>query len=206
MVTERRGGHSPPGGNAPSPGRRRLLRSMVLAAVGGVTASALAVVKLVVPGKSGGFVPTVKKGDVLVFAQGGNKGKMIRLADLPAGNSTLAYPQGKEKNTANVIRLIREKEELFQPPTRLDWTDQGLVAYSAVCTHLACTVSWEEAVEIEASVILCHCHNGLYDPLRGARVVGGPPPRPLPQIAVKVDEEGTIRIMGAFSGPVGPSS
>jgi rieske iron-sulfur protein len=184
--------------------RRRLLRLLIWTATGGVAASVFGIVKLVIPPKKAGYVPTVKAGDILIYAQGDKQGKPILIEDLQAGDSVLAYPKGKEKNYANTIRVIREKEDWFQPPTRLDWTDRGVVAYSAVCTHLSCTVSWKRTPQSEASFIICHCHNGLYDPLRGAKVIGGPPPRPLPQIGVKVDADGGLRITSRFAGPVGP--
>lgn len=53
-------------------------------------------------------------------------------------------------------------------------------AFSAVCTHLNCTVQYQEANR----QIWCACHNGLYD-LNG-RVVSGPPPRPLDELAVHI--------------------
>jgi rieske iron-sulfur protein len=61
-----------------------------------------------------------------------------------------------------------------------------------------------EKSDSEADFIICHCHNGMYDPLHGAKVIGGPPPRPLPQIAIKVDGNGMLRIMSRFAKPVGP--
>lgn len=48
-----------------------------------------------------------------------------------------------------------------------------LRAFSAVCTHLECTVQYRK----DLSVIWCACHNGKYD-LTG-RNIDGPPPRPL---------------------------
>jgi rieske iron-sulfur protein len=188
----------------PGKARRRFLLSMVVAAAGGVAASVLALVKLVVPSKSGGYIPTVKAGDQMVYAEGERKGKPLQAKELQVGDSALVYPAGKEGNYANIVRIIREEPESFQPPTRIDWTAQGIVAYSAVCTHLSCTVSWEKREKVGASIILCHCHNGLYDPLRGAKVLGGPPPRPLPQIPVKISKDGSLIFAGDFSGPVGP--
>jgi rieske iron-sulfur protein len=167
-------------------------------------ASVLALVKLVVPKKSGGLTPTVKTGDILLYAEGNKKGMAIMGDDLQVGDSVLAYPKGKESNYANLIRVVREQENLFKPPTRIDWTDHGIVAYSAVCTHLSCTVSWKKTGQPEADFIICHCHNGLYDPLRGAKVIGGPPPRPLPQISIKMHKNGGLRIMSKFATPVGP--
>jgi Rieske Fe-S protein len=56
-------------------------------------------------------------------------------------------------------------------------TDQ-LRAFSAVCTHLDCTVQYKS----ELGMIWCACHNGKYD-LNG-RNISGPPPRPLEEYRV----------------------
>jgi cytochrome b6-f complex iron-sulfur subunit len=53
-------------------------------------------------------------------------------------------------------------------------------AFSAVCTHLGCTVQYSSAER----QIWCACHNGHYD-LNG-NVVSGPPPRPLEEYAVYI--------------------
>jgi cytochrome b6-f complex iron-sulfur subunit len=53
-------------------------------------------------------------------------------------------------------------------------------AFSAICTHLNCTVQFQES----SHQIWCACHNGLYD-LNG-KVVSGPPPRPLDEYAVRL--------------------
>ncbi len=60
-------------------------------------------------------------------------------------------------------------------------------AFSAVCTHLDCTVQYKK----ELGLIWCACHNGKYD-LNG-RNVSGPPPRPLDEYRVIVQgDEVTI--------------
>ena len=53
-------------------------------------------------------------------------------------------------------------------------------AFSAVCTHLNCTVQYQEG----RREIWCACHNGTYD-LNG-RVASGPPPKPLEELAVNL--------------------
>ena len=53
-----------------------------------------------------------------------------------------------------------------------------LRAFSAVCTHLNCTVQYRT----DLSQIWCACHNGHYD-LNGKNVEG-PPPRPLEAFTV----------------------
>lgn len=66
-------------------------------------------------------------------------------------------------------------------------------ALSAVCTHLNCTVQYQN----DTRQIWCACHNGFYD-LNG-RNVAGPPPRPLEryEVHVRSDEIVVNRQRGA---------
>jgi cytochrome b6-f complex iron-sulfur subunit len=59
-------------------------------------------------------------------------------------------------------------------------------AFSAVCTHLNCTVQYQD----DTHLIWCACHNGQYD-LNG-NVVGGPPPRPLEEFEVNLRGEDVV--------------
>jgi cytochrome b6-f complex iron-sulfur subunit len=59
-------------------------------------------------------------------------------------------------------------------------SDSEWRAFSAICTHLNCTVQFNETNH----QIWCACHNGFYD-LNG-RPVAGPPPKPLEEFAVRV--------------------
>jgi Rieske Fe-S protein len=61
--------------------------------------------------------------------------------------------------------------------------DGELRAFSAICTHLDCTVQYKS----DTSQIWCACHNGLYD-LSGHNV-SGPPPRPLEAFTVNLRGE-----------------
>ena len=55
-------------------------------------------------------------------------------------------------------------------------------AFSNVCTHLGCGYGYDG----EKKRYHCPCHHGLFDTKTGA-VIGGPPPRPLDTLAVKVE-------------------
>ena len=65
-----------------------------------------------------------------------------------------------------------------QPGLLIRKADGNYKAFTAVCTHLGCTVQYRAGDE----AIWCACHNGAYD-LEG-RNISGPPPRPLEQYAV----------------------
>ncbi len=67
--------------------------------------------------------------------------------------------------------------------------DGSIVAYSSVCTHLACAVLWiKEKNELE-----CPCHDGIFN-VRTGEVEAGPPPRPLPRIALEERPDGIYAV------------
>ncbi|RSS48060.1 Rieske (2Fe-2S) protein [Streptomyces sp. WAC07061] len=68
--------------------------------------------------------------------------------------------------------------------------DGSLVAYSAVCTHLACAVLWREDRGPEGE-LYCPCHEGVFD-ARTGEVTAGPPPRPLPRIFLTERSDGSV--------------
>jgi len=66
---------------------------------------------------------------------------------------------------------------------------QNFGAMSNVCTHLGCRVRWIE----DRQIFYCPCHNAQFD--KNGEVLDGPPPRPLDQVEVKV-EDGQIYMLG----------
>jgi Rieske Fe-S protein len=132
-------------------------------------------------------------GDLLVYAPtdaDAPVGQPLRAADLAVGAGTQAYPAEKTDNPNNLIEVVRLADG-----------DQGLVAYSAICTHLGCAVFADLNQE---GMIACPCHASLFAPAEGAAVVAGPAPRPLPSIPVSVDPDGNVVVAGTFDAPVGP--
>ncbi len=73
-------------------------------------------------------------------------------------------------------------------PALITHTKDGeLHAFSAVCTHLGCTVQFRP----EKDLIWCACHGGCYDPSSGKNVAG-PPPKPLLALKVEVVKDKII--------------
>ncbi|MBX6333443.1 MAG: ubiquinol-cytochrome c reductase iron-sulfur subunit [Gemmatimonadaceae bacterium] len=66
------------------------------------------------------------------------------------------------------------------PAILLHLSDRRFVAYSGTCTHLSCAVYWDA----ERRRLRCPCHEGVFHPETGD-VLAGPPPRPLPRIALR---------------------
>ena len=126
-----------------------------------------------------------------VFLQSVLNGGLVALAGAALYPITryLWPPRGTEAAVSNVVaakvgELATNAAKIFRFGTRpgiLIHTPYGdYKAFSAVCTHLNCTVQYDD----EASVIWCACHNGKYD-LNG-QVISGPPPRPLDAYQVNV--------------------
>ena len=57
-------------------------------------------------------------------------------------------------------------------------------AYEQKCTHLSCAVFYKPGT----GKIECPCHNGWFDAATGKNLEG-PPPRPLPKLALQVKED-----------------
>jgi len=81
-------------------------------------------------------------------------------------------------NTGRIFKFGRQPGILVRTPAG------ELRAFSAICTHLACTVQYREDLQH----IWCACHNGHYDPVSGKNI-GGPPPRPLDPYVANVRGE-----------------
>jgi rieske iron-sulfur protein len=144
-------------------------------------------------------------GDRLVFALGQNAGQAVTEGGFTQNEAVLAVPEGKGDNHENLVLVCKLDPGMLKPPTDLSSGQHGVVAYSAVCTHLGCTVRFSEEPMGMAPFphIHCPCHSALFDPHRGATVMGGPAPRPLPQLPVTVNDKGEVVVAGPFSAPIG---
>ena len=91
---------------------------------------------------------------------------------------------------AKADELKRNTGKIFKfgskPALLVRSADGEYHAFTAVCTHLNCTVQYRD----DLHQIWCACHNGLYD-LEG-RNVSGPPPRPLEVFEVHVQGEDVV--------------
>ncbi|MFI5175170.1 MAG: ubiquinol-cytochrome c reductase iron-sulfur subunit [Terriglobia bacterium] len=107
----------------------------------------------------------------------------------------LTPPKTGEPATASVViakgnELKSNSGQIFKfgskPGILVRTPDGEFRAFSAICTHLECTVQYKK----ETSQIWCACHNGIYD-LSG-RNVSGPPPRPLETFKVNLRGEDVV--------------
>jgi len=109
------------------------------------------------------------------------------------------YPPKLEETPSDPILVCPEDElkpnesktiQFGRYPALVINTQEGLKAYSAVCTHFACIVKWDP----DLGEIVCPCHDGYFDPLDGS-VISGPPPRALDKISLNIID-GEIYIGG----------
>jgi len=109
----------------------------------------------------------------------------------PAGESAAASvtlpvkPADVKPNSGQIFKFGSRPGILIRTPAG------ELRAFSAVCTHLNCTVQFRS----DLSHIWCACHNGHFD-LKGQNIAG-PPPRPLDQYVVNVRGDQIVISKGA---------
>lgn len=128
----------------------------------------------------------------------------------PGGMITVV-PEGIHENEEEALTqiakastiLINLPADQIKPVTgRENWTVNGIIAYSKICTHVGCPAALYEQTTHH---ILCPCHQSTFDATDGAKVIFGPAARPLPQLPIAVDEEGYLIATDDFPEPIGPS-
>ncbi|MBP7776284.1 MAG: ubiquinol-cytochrome c reductase iron-sulfur subunit [Acidobacteria bacterium] len=122
-------------------------------------------------------------------------------ADIVAGPApTLAWPMSsadrvvRSGSRLNRVVLVRLDRATLGERTRPRSAD-GIVAYSAICTHTGCEVG---AFLPEEQMLYCECHQSRFDPREEAKVTDGPAPRNLPALPLKV-VDGLLVVAGPFS-------
>jgi len=116
------------------------------------------------------------------------------------------FPEGFIGADDSQVILLRVDPDLLSEVTAAG-SVQGWVAYSKICSHAGCSVGllgMDNREPVLVRELVCPCHQSVFDPLDGARPVGGPAPRSLPQLPLTVDAEGFLVASAPFSGPVGP--
>ncbi len=184
--------------------RRSLLRNTLL-----LSGGALAVLPLPLVLSFGPFQHKERALSVTGWVKGARlirkDGSPINRDDLEIGGVESVFPDVPRgtKLADSLVLLIRMRpDELEILPGRETWSVDGYVAYSAICTHLGCPV---KLYQQQTHNILCPCHQSTFEADHGAKVAFGPAARPLPQLAISVDDQGYFLAQGDFDEPIGPS-
>ncbi len=179
--------------------RKLVIRSLGLA-VGGLGVAALFPIRSLGPRPGRSLLQTPWGPGVRMVT---DDGRPVKASDVPVEGLVTVFPEGSPGSADGQAVLIRVAPGLLVPkPGREDWSPQGLVAYSKICTHAGCPVGLYEA---QSHQLLCPCHQSTFDVLHHAVPTIGPAAAPLPQLPLSVDADGFVVVRGDFSEPVGPS-
>jgi quinol---cytochrome c reductase iron-sulfur subunit len=139
------------------------------------------------------------------------KGVPLRADGIAEKSFYTAYPENSRKDdiAAPVVLVKLPTRDLQMPPGRKNWTPDGIVAYSKICTHAGCAIALYRAPLFPPAsptpALICPCHYSTFNPADGGQVTFGPAGRPLPQLPLMVDRKGYLRAAGNFSGAPGPA-
>jgi ubiquinol-cytochrome c reductase iron-sulfur subunit len=133
-------------------------------------------------------------------------GRRVNISDLAIGSITTVFPEGLQDTdngqAVDQTVLIRlSNQDFVTRKGRETWAPQGYVAYSKLCTHLGCPVGLYEQ---ELELLVCPCHQSMFNVTNGATPTFGPAPRPLPQLPLQVDAMGYLQSQSDYLEPVGP--
>lgn len=143
-------------------------------------------------------------GDKLVFAD--DQSHVVAPSDLAIGaGPKMVYPMDAKSKvvksgTVNNLALVARFDPAALSATTGAHAAGGVVAYSAVCPHLGCTVSlWDGQHEW----FHCPCHHAEFDPRDEGKVMAGPAPRSLPVLPLELDGTDVV-VAAGFLTPIGP--
>jgi ubiquinol-cytochrome c reductase iron-sulfur subunit len=142
-----------------------------------------------------------RRGDRLVDSNN----RPVRADTLQVGGIMTVFPEGRanteEGQAVDQTVLIRVSlDDFTTQPGRETWGPHGYVAYSKLCTHLGCPVGLYEQ---QLQLLVCPCHQSMFNVLNGAVPQFGPAPRPLPQLPLKI-EGGYLVAQKGYDQPLGP--
>ena len=199
-------------------GRRPLVRNTLLGAVGILLLPAVVLLRDLGPLPGDKLKHTVWRKGMRVVRD--VVGTPIKTSDLEIGDLVNAEPEALfavdaegepvmdplekqiTKSKAAVVLLRMDPQDIIPGKGRENWSVEGIVCYSKICTHVGCPISLNERTTHH---LLCPCHQSTFDLADSGRVIFGPAGRHLPQLPLAVDEQGYLVAQSDFTEPVGPS-
>ncbi len=141
-------------------------------------------------------------GDRFQITKGPLKGELLRPGLLNVGEApVIGFPFAPEedvlrrKNRLNRLLMVELDPADMEEETR-ERSANGVLIYSAICTHRGCTIaSWKA----EDQHFRCHCHLSEFTPLDNARPITGPAKKSLAAVPLAVDEDGCVVAAGEFT-------
>ena len=191
--------------------RRSLVRNSLIGAIIATPIPAIALFRDLAPAEDPIALLKHTMWDAGVRLARDPSGTPIKASEVTIGSAFHVIPEGlaeleshrlEEKAKAAVLLMRLPVNELNESADRVDWSYDGIVAYSKICTHVGCPVALYEQ---QTHHLLCPCHQSQFDVANHCEVIFGPAARPLPQLPITVDEEGYLVARSDFTEPVGPS-
>ncbi|WP_343052266.1 ubiquinol-cytochrome c reductase iron-sulfur subunit [Nocardioides panaciterrulae] len=197
--------------------RRPLVRNSLLGAVGILGLPAIVMLRDLGPLPGDKLSHTIWEKGMRVVRD--VVGTPIKVSDLEIGDLVNAEPEALFPTEANgyppiegtdlqqakvkaaVIVHRMEPDDIISEQTR-NWSVEGIVVYSKICTHVGCPISLNERTTHH---LLCPCHQSTFDLTDSGKVIFGPAGHALPQLPLTVDSEGYLIAQSDFTEPVGPS-
>ncbi|MEU9334620.1 Rieske 2Fe-2S domain-containing protein [Streptomyces sp. NPDC048290] len=189
-------------------GRRKLIRNTMFGALALFPLSGVVLLRDLGPLPEEKLRHTLwKKGKLLVNM---NTDEPLRPSDVAVGSLTFCKPEGLDEHAHGfqneiakaALMIVRIQPDDIKDAKELEWSVDGIVAYSKICTHVGCPISLYEQ---QTHHVLCPCHQSTFDLSDGARVIFGPAGHALPQLRIGVNDEGYLEALGDFEEPVGPA-
>ncbi|MET9664072.1 Rieske 2Fe-2S domain-containing protein [Streptomyces sp. NPDC006475] len=189
-------------------GRRKLIRNTMFGALTLLPLSGVVLLRDLGPLPEKKLRSTLwAKGKQLINM---NTNEPLRPEDVAVGSLTFAMPEGLEEDSHDfqkeiakaALMIVRIQPEDIKDKRELEWSHEGIVAFSKICTHVGCPISLYEQ---QTHHVLCPCHQSTFDLADGARVIFGPAGHALPQLRIGVNAEGHLEALGDFDEPVGPA-
>jgi ubiquinol-cytochrome c reductase iron-sulfur subunit len=189
-------------------GRRKLIRNTMFGAMALVPLAGVVLLRDLGPLPEKKLRKTLwAKGKQLINM---NTMEPLRPEDVAVGSLTFAMPDGLKEDSEEfqkqiakaALMIVRLQPEEIKDKRELEWSHQGIVAYSKICTHVGCPISLYEQ---QTHHVLCPCHQSTFDLADGARVIFGPAGHALPQLRIGVNSQGNLEALGDFDEPVGPA-
>ncbi len=132
-------------------------------------------------------------GDVFVFTAGPKKDSVVMVDDVVLDAAPLTVmakaPNGAVRDGDNFTTLLYRVAKDKVPSDMAPDTVDGIMAYSAVCTHQGCLMSelHQKSEAVNAFGFICPCHDAIFDPLQEGKNTGGATSATLAYFPIKSD-------------------
>ncbi|MBC5800814.1 MAG: ubiquinol-cytochrome c reductase iron-sulfur subunit [Candidatus Eremiobacteraeota bacterium] len=178
---------------------RRGLTGLLAAAVGTLGVAAIFPVRSLGPMIDSLFHTRWSPGARVVDGDG----VPVHRGSLGVKSMMTVFPEGYTDSQDSQTLLIRTPPGTVPlPPDRANWAPDGYIAFSKVCTHAGCPVALFRATDL---LLMCPCHQSIFDVLQLAARISGPAARPLPQLPLEIDADGFLHAQSDYHEAIGPS-